>query len=543
MGVRIYYPNKDNTLMSSSTAPPKNIPGGFFSGSVYANAGASQVLKLGKTIDTTMSASTGLRVGQDTSDGDGFPINLNRILINFPLGDISSSLKANTDNPPADGGLFGADARYYLKMYNASSPVQAAKSFSTNIHLVISKSWNEGTGLDLDTYKHIGYSNWKNPNSTASWHTSGLGSGSAVETNSPDRFADYLNYFSGSNKVITASFDTGAEDMNVDITALVQPLLSGTGKQALPNQGFLVKLGRSEEKNSKDYIEKYFFSSDTHTIYSPRLIVKYDDFKGDDRNYVLTDTPNRFYLNYSKKGQLADIEGITNGPTSTNKNQSSFLTCSIYSGNLSGTLPTGSALIVYKQGAYLGQQQNLTCSRFQKGVYRTPFFQMSKSFLSGSGSGKFFDIWYNTTNTNANFAITRSFTLLEDDTYASFTSLSPEELTTAMPGLQSVYRKDYDKNVRFDVVVRKRGRSLDDPNREKIFTIYTGSYEIIDHESKDKIIEFDDTYTRLSYDENGNYFSLNMDSFDKNRTYEIHFKYKVEGNIFTDTSDHKFRII
>jgi len=536
MAIKIIYPARDTTIFSSSKAPPKSLPGGFFSGSVYANAGAAQVLKLSKTIDSTMSASSGLRTGDD-----GYPINLDRILIKFDLSSLSSSLKTNTDNPPTDGGTIGAEAEYFLKMYNATSPKQVAKSFTTNTHLILSRSWDEGTGLDVDKFRDPGYANWTNPTSTASWHTGGLGSGSAPPTSNPDADADYLNYYSGSNKVITASFDIGTEDMEINITPLVQPILSGSA--GLPNLGFLVKLGHEEEINAKDYSEKLFFSSDTHTIYSPRIIVKYDDFIGDDRGYMLTDTPNRLYINHSKRGQLKDIKQITFGPTSTNRNMTSYLTCSIYSGNLSGTLPHGRPLATLSGGGDYLQDANLTCSRTRRGIYQTPLFQMSKSYLSGSGSGKFFDVWYNTKNASANFAITRSFILYTDDNYTSRVSLSPYELTTAIPGLQEEYRKDYDTDVRLDVYVRRRGRSLDDPSRNTMYLIYTGSYEIIDQASNEPIIEFDDTYSRLSYDVSGSYFHLDMSSFDRNRTYEMHFRYKVDGTIVTDNSHHRFRII
>lgn len=543
MAFRIVYPSRDNTIFSSSVSPPDDVAGGYFSGSVYANAGASQILKLSKTIDTTMSASTGLRVGQGTSDGDGYPINLSRILLYFDMSDISGSLKANTDNVPDDGGTIGADAKYYLKMYNAGSREQAAKSFSINVHLILSQTWDEGTGLDIDSYRDPGFSNWKNPTSTGSWYATGLGSGSAAENASPSVDADYLNYFSGSNKVITASFDTGDEDLNVEITSLMQVILSGTGVQSLPNYGFLVKLGRTEENNTTDYKEKLFFSSDTHTVYSPRIIVKYDDFIGDDRAYMLTDTPSQLYVYHTKRGQLQDIKNITFGPTTSNRDMSSFLTCSIYSGNLSGTAPTGSALATLVGAGDYTQGANLTCSRHKKGIYKTPLFEMSKSYLSGSGSGTFFDIWYNTSNADANYMITRSFVLYEDDNYASQVSISTKELTTSIPGLQKEYNKDYDKDIRLDVLTRQRGISLDDPNRNKVFTVYTGSYEIIDHASEEKIIEFDDTFSRLSFDTSGSYFHLDMSSFDRNRTYEISFRYKVNGRVYTDESTHRFRVI
>ena len=542
MAIKIIYPSKDTTIFSSSKAPPDYTAGGFFSGSVYANAGAFQMLKLSKTIDTTLSASSGLRIGQGTADGSGYPINLDRILIKFNFADLSASLKMNTDNPPADGGSIGPEGRYYLKMFNAGSAKQAAKSFTVNTHLVISQSWNEGDGLAIDSFRDPGYANWKNPSSTGSWHTPGLGSGSITtqEASNPDKGADYLNYFSGSLKVTTSSFDVGYEDMEVEITDLMQVVLSGSGRQALPNLGFLVKLGQSEEKNNVDYSEKLFFSKDTSTIYSPQVIVKYNDFRADDRGYMLTDTPNRLYLNYSKRGNLVDIKGITNGPVSS-RNMSSFLTCSIFSGNLSGTLPTGSSLATLVGAANYHQGANLTCSRFVQGVYRTPLFEMSKSYLSGSGSGKFFDVWYNTANTTANYMITRSFVLYEDDYYNSRVSLSPQEFTTAIPGLQKEYSQN-DTSVRLDVTVRKRGTSLDDPDRNKIFIVHTGSYKVADINNKETIIDYDDTYSRLSYDENGNYFNLDMSSFDRKRTYEVKFRYKINNRVVISDSEHRFRI-
>ena len=61
----------------------------------------------------------------------------------------------------------------------------------------------------------------------------------------------------------------------------------------------------------------------------------------------------------------------------------------------------------------------------------------------------------------------------------------------------------------------------------------TASYSIIDDSSNEVIIPFDDTYTRISCDETGNYFDLWLEQLEPQRTYRLAFKVQ-------DTEGHEY---
>lgn len=526
MATKILYATKDTTLMSSSFSAPSNFPGGGFSGSQYANAGASQILALKKTIDTTTSASTGKRLS-----GSGYPININRILVDFNVQKISSSIAS---------GDIGEDATFNLKMYNATAKTQVAKSFDVDIHMLTSASWDEGLGLDLDTYKDIGYASWIHNTSTASWNTGGLGTGSGdtgVEGGGDD--ADYTpNYFarSGSTLFSTQHFPNGDEDLDVAVTSQVGMWLTGAGAgDGMSNLGFLLKLSVENEDNGVEYPAKYFFSKDSHTNRKPRLVVKWDDFLGDDRGHFRTEEENRLYLYHKSKGQLADIREINTSDTQ--------LTCSVYSGSISGSYPSGSHPFQSNWALPTGpvEGEEIIVERYKEGIYRTKPFEMSRSFLSGSGSGVFYDVW---TNSSLNFITTRSFELLDSMDSNYFDSVTADRLQTSIINVNPFgYNNAQDEDVRFDINIRTRGENIDDKNRIRPFIIHTGSYEIREKGTQEIVIPFSDSFTRLSYNENGNFFDMDMRSFDRGRTYEIFLKYKLNGQVFIAPETFEFKVV
>jgi hypothetical protein len=77
---------------------------------------------------------------------------LSRILIQFPVNQISTDRTAGTI--PASGSV-----SFYLKMFNAEHPFTLPQDFNLVV-APISRSWSEGTGLDMDNYQDIGVSNW-----------------------------------------------------------------------------------------------------------------------------------------------------------------------------------------------------------------------------------------------------------------------------------------------------------------------------------------------------------------------------------------------
>jgi hypothetical protein len=156
--------------------------------------------------------------GQE-SGSNGQSQELSRILIQFPVSRISSDRTAGTI--PASGSV-----SFFLKMYNARHPFTLPQDF-TLVVTPVSRSWNEGTGLDMDNYQDLGTSNWIKSNDNTSWTTVG---------------GDYLF-----NNNYNVTFPQGFEDLELDVSDVVEKWITGSAGGAYENYGFGIRLTSSQE--------------------------------------------------------------------------------------------------------------------------------------------------------------------------------------------------------------------------------------------------------------------------------------------------------
>ena len=156
-----------------------------------------------------------------------------------------------------------------LKMFNVLHSELKAVSFNLNIHQVTSE-WDEGSGIGFNEGNDLlmtGYANYKQRKANTNWTTSG---------------GDYYNI---SNSA-TQSFDTGDEDLSVDITSMVKDWISG----ASSNYGFIIKMTDDAENltgstsASIDYFRKSLYARETHSLKWPRIEIVWDDQIQDRRN-------------------------------------------------------------------------------------------------------------------------------------------------------------------------------------------------------------------------------------------------------------------
>lgn len=246
--------------------------------SIYANA------------DTTIYEKTGsLNAGLDSilelqkvSSSAG--IYTSRILINFPLGEVSNSVVAGDIINP----------RYYLNLYQTDT-VEVPIEYKL-IAYPISQSWSNGTGravepTALNKFNTEGaswiYRDKKNPtkeyiaSKDTQWTSRSLASNTNIlYSNVTGGGTWYSNYYG------TQSYSHESSDIRMDITPVVNYLI-GTGSgfhsqttkmtRAGENDGFIILRSGSQETNSDPYGKVRFFSRETNTVYQPRLEVVYDD--------------------------------------------------------------------------------------------------------------------------------------------------------------------------------------------------------------------------------------------------------------------------
>jgi len=202
MAIKKYYADKDNTITNAFRANLRTRGTG-------ANMGLSDVLETFSIYAQQSSGST----------------ELERILIEFPINQITADRASNII--PASGSV-----SFYLNMYNACSNQTLPRELKLVV-LPISQSWQEGTGLDMEEYKDVTKgnvgSNWINAGQGDPWTREG---------------GDYLT-----SPVYSQTFPIGNEDLEIDITPLVEDWIAGT----ITNYGIGVHLTSSQEAYFAEY--------------------------------------------------------------------------------------------------------------------------------------------------------------------------------------------------------------------------------------------------------------------------------------------------
>jgi hypothetical protein len=182
-----------------------------------------------------------------------------RALVQFDLSDISQSINSEVINNP----------KFYLRMYEA----EGNKELSTEYKLAalpISQSWDEGRGKFGDNPKVTNGCSWEN--------RSYPDGGSAVTWSNADGTQAHgvKTIQLGTGSFASQSFSYESPDVNMDVTDIVNGWLDKSINNG-NNYGFLLRFSGSQETNTTTFGHLKFFSSNTHTIYAPKLEIVWDD--------------------------------------------------------------------------------------------------------------------------------------------------------------------------------------------------------------------------------------------------------------------------
>ena len=152
----------------------------------------------------------------------------------------------------------------------------------------VSQSWNEGTGRFSNLPSSSNGVSWTyrdNDTTKTSWTTSSFGTGGGTGS------IDAVGITQGGGVWYTGSLFQGSQqflsadnlDTDIDVTTIVQKhsasiCANQTYPTGVTNYGFIIKQPDSvEQDTSSSFGEMKYFSTDTHTIYPPKLCFKWDD--------------------------------------------------------------------------------------------------------------------------------------------------------------------------------------------------------------------------------------------------------------------------
>jgi hypothetical protein len=403
-------------------------------------------------------------------------IELGRILIDFPITELSGKIFVDRTIP-------SSSVQYKLKMFNMQHSERVPSSCELFVY-PLTRSWDEGNGTGL-TNLNYGWANWVSGTSTQSWVTAG---------------GDFNTSMSASQR-----FDVGSEDLEVDITQIVNEYLTGT---TLSNQGLIIKMGSTEETNSTDYYLKAFHGRESMFVDKlPYIEARWDSSKlKDNRKNFAFNQQNKLYMYNLVRGELANV-----------------------------TAPVYVRIQDAVNGTFARYIHTLTASSDETGIYSCSFTISN----TASFSGTFYDIWHS----GAVVYMTGNFqpvwlTASQQDDYKDF--------ILNVDNLKQQYRMD--EEYRFKVTVKRK-----EANRTHVGVLKSASfavdreyveklyYSVVNNETGEIVVPFGTgsnmPYTQCGYDANGNFFDLHMRSFVPGFVYKFLFKIswnKYDERIYDD---------
>ena len=439
---------------------------------------------------------------------------LSRILVKFPVSDIS------TDRTAGDIPVSGS-VSFYLRLFNAQHSKTVPEDY-TLVVAAISKTWEEGVGLDLETYKDdtkgkFG-SNWITASAGVAWTAPG---------------GDYLN---SADYVYTQDFSDGLEDVEVNITPLVERWIAGDQT----NYGVGVRLSASFEAlataadTSADssvvtntagattsyYTKRFFARGSQYFFKRPVIEARWNSSTHDDRgNFFYSsslapelDNLNTIYFYNYVRGRLQNIPAIGTGE----------IFVDLYSGSADDSEPSGGILLQSFDGAATPIRTPATGGYVSTGIYSCSVCITA----AATPIETLYDVWR-----GADAAPTQYFTgTISPIVHYAVQTVRKPVFYANITNNRGKYRND--ENARFNVFIREKFWN------PTVYTVANSTVEATTIESASyrvyrTIDGFEaiphgtssDLHTLLSYDVSGNYFDFDMSLLQPGYEYALKFAF------------------
>ena len=500
MGIKRYFASKDNTITNA-------FKSNLITRGTGSNMGQADILEV-------------FSIYGQASSSSGLSSELSRVLIEFDTTDIASDRAAG--DVPASGSV-----SFYLKMYNAKHGQTLPKSYTMEIKAITgstgTREWEEGFGLDMEGYTDSTVdgtgSNWINRKASTAWTTQG---------------GDYANPDTDLSSSFTQTFDDGTEDLEVDVTTLVEQWLDSDGNGALGrknNYGFGVMLSSSHESESRSFYTKKFFARSSEFFFKrPVLEARWDSRDLDNRgNFIYSsslatadENLNKIYLYNYFRGQLRNIPSVGTGN----------IYVSFFSGSADDSAPSGSALELVVDGVHVthaARNKVVTGSYSSTGIYTA-----SVALTAATTPLKtVYDVWFQGGDSIADASVAtvqfQTGTIKPEKVY-SYNIAPSEKYVTNITNLKQHYSRE--ETARFRVYARQKNWN---PTIYNVASteiendpIESGSYKIFRVIDELDVIPYgtgSDLHTAMSYDLSGNYFDLDISMLEAGYMYGVRFVY------------------
>ena len=347
---------------------------------------------------------------------------------------------------------------------------------------------------------------------------------------------DYINPDTDLSSSFTQYFDDGTEDLEVDVTTLVEQWLSSSANSEAAtdmghkqNYGVGVMVSSSHASESRSFYTKKFFARDSEFFFKrPALEARWDSRKRDNRgNFIYSsslatadENLNKIYLYNYFRGQLRNIPDVGTGN----------IYVSFYSGSADDSAPSGSELLLVVDGTHVTHANRNTVVT---GSYSSTGIYTASVALTAATTPltTVYDVWFSGGVGQAPPSTVRYHTgSIKPQTLDSYTVAPSDKYVTNITNLKPAYSTT--ETARFRVYTRAKGwnptiysvASTVAENTE----IESGSYKVFRVVDELDVIPYgtgSDLHTAMSYDLSGNYFDLDMSMLKEDYMYGIKFTY------------------
>ena len=321
---------------------------------------------------------------------------------------------------------------------------------------------------------------------------------------------------------------------SVDLSATIEAFTGGKG---MPNYGMVLKLSDDYESGGKQrsYYTKKFLARGSHEyLRRPAIEAQWDDSIKDDRSHVAKSSSlapaaenlNTIFLYNKRRGSYYDIP-------STGSN----LVVSLHSAPSPSS--AGEQLVPSAGGVTSNSVRHITASRHDVGIYKATFaYTGSQTFL--------YDVWGKSTSGVATTLSTGSgFSIYQDSQDNSYEAPS---YVLNITNLKDSYLKDEkttfrvytrDKNWQPNVYTKASAMAPVNNIKDLYYKITKvfDNYEVVSYSTGST-----PSYSSVSYDSKGSFFSLDMTLLEPNNSYEISFLLKDGPDYLEQPEKFRFRV-
>lgn len=408
---------------------------------------------------------------------------------------------------------FPTDVKFVLKLTNAEHPFTLPKNYSLKAY-ALTEAFNEGSGLDMESYKDEDAASWTNRIPATAWTTAGAKQ-------------------AGDTLIGSQTFTTGTEDLEIDVTTYIQNIFNGTTDNGIILMMDSALTGGAQTNNY--YTKKFFARSSEFFFKRPAIEARRGDAKADNRGnffakskaFSSAQNTQRIYLYNSVDGERSNF---------TLPDVDEELYVRFYTDAARTTLATLDPVANF-----------VAASSDSTGVY------YADVILDDSSVTKIYDQWY--------FADTGA-AAVGDRTVVHEGSIEVKKRTPQANTGEIDYRIDItnlkksytrDETAKFRVYTRQKdwnptiytvaSKEIENLVVEKMY------YKIVRLVDGADVINYgigtsgnNKDHTLVSYDASGSYFDFDMSLLEKGYMYGIKLMFSINGERKEQPEIFKFRV-